>query len=96
MLQGCARTSSIKVCDFSLIVLRHSPWNCKGAYLLAIFTGIDGMTGTAGRVVITLVVVVVCTVNGGVEKVLGEVDDEQGEVGVERNRTLSGVGKQLG
>ena len=28
-------------------------------------------------------VVVVCAVNWGVETVLGEVDDEQGEVGVE-------------
>jgi len=37
--------------------------------------------------------VVVCVVNGGVETVLGEVDDEQGEVGFERNRTLTGVEK---
>ena len=51
------------------------------------------MTGTT---VITMVVVVVCVVNGGVEKVLGEVDDKKGEVGVERNKTLTGVGKQLG
>ena len=43
-----------------------------------------------------MVVVVVCVVNGGVEKVLGGVDDEQGEVGVEQNKTLTGVGKQLG
>lgn len=41
------------------------------------------MTGIAGTAVITVVVLVVCGVNGGVEKVLGEVDDEQGEVGVE-------------
>jgi len=35
-------------------------------------------------------------VNGGVEMILGEVGDEQGEVGFERNRTLTGVGKELG
>jgi len=32
-------------------------------------------------------------VNGGVETVLGEVDDEQGEVGVEWNKNLTGVEK---
>ena len=47
------------------------------------------MTGAAGTVVIIGVVVVVCVVNG-------EVEDKQGEVGVERNKTLTGVGKQLG
>ena len=41
-------------------------------------------------------VVVVCAVNGGVGKVLGEVDDEQGEVGVKRNKTLTRVGTQHG
>jgi len=35
-------------------------------------------------------------VNEGVEEVLGEVDEEQGELGVERNKTLTGVGPQLG
>jgi len=35
-------------------------------------------------------------VNGGVEEVLGEVDEERGELGVERNKTLTGVGTQLG
>ena len=35
-------------------------------------------------------------VNEGVEPVLGEVGDEQGEVGVERNRTLTGVGIEMG
>jgi len=42
------------------------------------------------------VVVVVCGVNEGVETVLGEVDDELGEVGFERNNTLTRVGTQLG
>ena len=45
---------------------------------------------------ITGLVVVVYTVNGGVEKVLGEVDEEQGELGVEQNKTLKGVRTQLG
>jgi len=40
--------------------------------------------------------VVVCAVNKGVETVLGEVYDEQGEIRVERNKTLTGVGKELG
>jgi len=35
-------------------------------------------------------------VNEGVEKMLGEVDEEQGELRVERNKTLTGVGTQLG
>ena len=39
---------------------------------------------------------VLCSVNGGVELGLGEEDDEQGEVGFERNKTLTGVGTQLG
>jgi len=39
---------------------------------------------------------VVFAVNGQVEEVFGEVDDELGEVGVERNKTLTGVGTQLG
>jgi len=63
------------------------------------FTGISGTTGingTAGTTGIIGEVVVVCAVNGGVEMVLGEVDDEQGEVGVERNKTLKRVEKQLG
>ena len=34
--------------------------------------------------------------NGGVEKVLGGVDEKLGEVGAERNKTLTGVGTQLG
>jgi len=56
-------------------------------------TGINVTTGTTG---IIGVVVVVCGVNEGVETTLGEVDDELGEVGVERNKTLTGVGTQLG
>jgi len=59
-------------------------------------SGTTGMNGTAGTTRIIGVVVVVCVVNRGVETVLGEVDDEQGEVGVERNKTLTGVEKQLG
>jgi len=35
---------------------------------------------------------VVCVVKGGVEGVLLDVDDEQGETGVERNKILTGVG----
>jgi len=57
-------------------------------------SGTAGINGTPGTAV--TIVVVVCAVNGGVEMVLGEMDDEQGEVGVERNKTLTGVGKQLG
>jgi len=64
--------------------------------LLAIFTRISGTTGMNGTTGIIGGVVVVCVVNGGVETVLGKVGDEQGEVGVERNRTLTGVGKELG
>ena len=73
--------------------------SCKGAYLLAIFAGISGTTGingTTGTTGIIGVVVVVCEVNEGVEPVLEEVDDELGEVGFERNNTLTGVGIQVG
>ena len=39
---------------------------------------------------------VVFVVNGGVKEVPGEVDDEEGEEGFERNKTLTGVVKLLG
>jgi len=39
-------------------------------------SGTAGINGTVGTAVTTMVVV--CAVNGGVETVLGEVDDEQG------------------
>jgi len=59
-------------------------------------SGTTGINGTTGTEVTTVVVVVVCAVNGGVEGLLWDVDDEQGEIGVERNKTLTGVGTQLG
>ena len=59
-------------------------------------TGTIGISGTTGTIGTTIVVMGVCVVNGGVEGVLWEVDDEQGEVGVERNKTLTGVGTLLG
>ena len=58
------------------------------------FTGISGTTGINGTSGTTGIIGVV--VNGGLEMVLKEVDDEQGEVGVEQNKTLTGVEKQLG
>jgi hypothetical protein len=41
------------------------------------------MNGTVGTTVIMGVVVVVCAVNGGVDEVDGEVDDEVGKTGDE-------------
>ena len=49
-------------------------------------TGTTGISGTTGTIGTTVVVMVVCAVNGGVEGVLWELDDEQGEVEVERNK----------
>ena len=54
--------------------------NCSGAYLLAMFGGTIGITGTNGtsggkrmrRV---------CVVDGGVERIPCEVDEELGECG---------------
>lgn len=59
-------------------------------------TGTTGIIGTTGTTETTIVVVGVCAVNGGVEGVLWEIDDEQGEAGVERNKNLTGVGTLLG
>ena len=63
-------------------------------------TGISGTTGVTGinRVTGTLetTVVLVCTVNEGVEGVLRDVDDEPGEIGVDWNKTLIGVEILLG
>ena len=47
-----------------------------------------GMTGTTG-------VVVVGVWDRGVEELLGEGGDEPGELGVDRNKTLTGVGTLL-
>lgn len=59
-------------------------------------TGTTAISGTTRTIGTTVVVMVVCAVNGGVEGVIWELDDEQGEVGVEQNKTLTGVGTLLG
>jgi len=59
--------------------------------MLSIFVGISGITGINGTTRTTgliQVVVVGCVVNGGVEG----VGEEQGEIEVEQNKTLTGVG----
>ena len=79
--------------------------SCRGAYL-AIFAGFWGLnwnTGTKGTKGITGVVgIEVVTVWGkstrvgeeGINGELWEVDGELGELGLERNRTLTGVGTE--
>ena len=81
--------------------------NCRGAYL-AIFagfwgltgtTGIRGTTGTTGVMGIEGVTVWgkrTCVGEEGIGGELWDVDGELGELGVERNRTLTGVGIELG
>ena len=81
--------------------------SCRGAYL-AIFAGFWGLTwktGTVGTTGITGVKgIEVITVWGkrtcaGEEGMCGElwdVDGELGELGLDRNRTLTGVGVELG
>ena len=53
-------------------------------------TGITRTTGVEG------VVVVVGVWDGGVEELLGEGGDAPGELGVDRNKPLTGVGTLLG
>ena len=81
--------------------------SCRGAYL-AIFVGFWGLnwnTGTKGTKGITGVIgIEVVTVWGkrtrvgeeGISGELWDVDGELGELGLERNRTLTGVGIELG
>ena len=64
--------------------------------MLAIFARISGTTRIKGTTGTTGIIGVVVVVNEGVETVLGEVGDEPGEVWVERNRTLTGVGIEMG
>jgi len=59
-------------------------------------TGMTGITGITGTTVKTVVFAKgVCSKNGEVEGVLSDVDDEVGETGVDRNKTLTGVGTAL-
>ena len=104
MLNGSKRTVESKYVIFDWYSLGKAPalaGNCRGAYLLAILAGISGTTGINGTTGVTGItgvtgtlettVVLVCTVNEGVEGVLRDVDDELREIGVERNKTLTGV-----
>ena len=81
--------------------------SCRGAYL-AIFAGFWGLTwitGTKGTKGITGVIGIegvtvwgerTCVGEEGISGELWDVDGELGELGVERNRTLTGVGIELG
>ena len=57
--------------------------NCNGAYLLAMFCVIIGIVGTNGDEG-GGGFIGVCVVDGGVEKLLCEVEEELGECGAER------------
>ena len=50
-----------------------------------------GTTGVMGMVEVRVLVKGICVVEGGVKGGLLDVDDELGELGVDRNKTLIGV-----
>jgi len=54
-------------------------------------TGTMGTTGVMGMVEVRVLVKGICVVEGGVKGGLLDVDDELGELGVDRNKTLIGV-----